>query len=343
MEFSYMLNQMCHEVLSNADINAIRKARGFTKHETESRSQFESFFISSIGLETAMAQLTPQETAVLHLLNQKTDAVDLTFFERVYGSDRRDQQYYYGTFTQQYKDTFKAVRQNLLRRGLLVMAELRTRADNTKMERWRFRFPPEFAPYLPPLIADPHPFDTSGEDRSLQIQRAKVLDVLDTSAAKQLRQKGFQAVVSRGHFTLGKQPISVQRLKEWQQSAWAASLSVTMPGDGGQSLRPVAAIHLILETLQPDEWAALEKISSAYDVFCFGVRAPDLKSICKIGWETGGLVRQVANRKPYYRLPTAQSAASSTLDFSTHLQPHPKKDAIIVDLKTIPLEILESF
>jgi hypothetical protein len=41
-------------------------------------------------------------------------------------------------------------------------------------------------------------------------------------------------------------------------------------------------------------------------------------------------------------LPTAQSAASSTLDFSTHFQPHPKKDAIIVDLKTIPLEILES-
>ena len=149
MELAYMLNQMCHEVLSNADVNAIRKARGFTPSETDSRSQFESFYLSSIGLEAAMRTLSPAEIAGLHLLNRKTEEVDLTFFKRIYGSARRGDRYYYGTFTQQYKDTFKDVKQNLLRRGLLVMAELRTRADNTKMERWRFRFPPEFAPYLP--------------------------------------------------------------------------------------------------------------------------------------------------------------------------------------------------
>ena len=203
MELSYMLNQMCHEALSNADINAIRKMRGFTQRETESRSKFESFFLSSIGIVAAMNALTPKETATLYLLNRKSEAVDLTFFERVYGSDR--QKYYHRTFTQQYKDTFTAVKQKLLRRGLLVMAELRTRSDNTKMERWRFRFPPEFAAYLPPLIADPHHFEGAGDDRSTAAQRAKVLEALDTLKAKQPPQKGSQVLVERGFQSPGCQ------------------------------------------------------------------------------------------------------------------------------------------
>jgi hypothetical protein len=197
MELSYMLNQMCHEVLSNADVNAIRKARGFTKTETDNRSQFESFYLSSIGLEAAMRELSIAEIACLHLLNHKNEEVDLTFFARLYGSRDR----YHDTFNQQYQDTFRDVKQNLLRRGLLVMAELRTRADNTKMERWRFRFPHEFVPYLPLLIPEPHTFEIPGDDRSTQVQRDKVLEALDTSAAKILRKNRFQSIVYDGDFT----------------------------------------------------------------------------------------------------------------------------------------------
>lgn len=237
MELSYMLNQMCHEVLSNADVNAIRKARGFTKSEIDSRSQLESFYLASIGLEAAMLALSPAEIACLHLINYKNEGVDLTFFERIYGSDRRGERYYYGAFTQQYQATYKAVKQNLLRRGLLVMAELRTRADNTKMERWRFRFPPEFAPYLPPQIPEPAAFEIPGDDRSAQAQRDKVLEALDASAAKTLRQNGFQSIVYAGDFTLGGaafQPRTPDRVV-------ANGLAIRLEGDDAQRCRPIAA------------------------------------------------------------------------------------------------------
>ena len=150
MDLSPMLAQMCHEGLSQADVNAIAKARGFRKQEAASRATFESFFLSTIGVETALAELTEAEIACLHLLARQPDEVNLPFFERIYASARRGQQYYYGTFSQEFKPVYDEVHKNLVRRGVLVVAEAKTRADDTKMERWRYRFPPEFVPLLPP-------------------------------------------------------------------------------------------------------------------------------------------------------------------------------------------------
>jgi hypothetical protein len=342
MELSYMLNQMCHEVLSNADINAIRKERGFTKSETDSRSQFESFYLSSIGLEAAMRKLTLAETACLHLLNHKAQEVALPFFERVYGSAGSGERYYYGTFTQQYQNTFRKVKQNLLRRGLLVMAELRTRADNTKMERWRFHFPREFAPYLPPLIPEPHAFDIPGDDRSIEARRGKVLEALGQPHTKPFWQKGFECTVLGGDFTLGREPFSVKRLTEWQGSAWASALSVTMPNDSGQSLSPVEAVRAILGTLAPGEWADLEQLAAAYDVLCFGVRAPSLREICKMGWERGSLVQHSAANQVYYRLPEMAVPETETVAPDKYLHPLPQRGAVQVDLHSIPFDELET-
>ena len=48
---------------------------------------------------------------------------------------------------------FDAVQRNLIRKGVLVVAEARTNSPTkTKMELWRYRFPPEFGPFLPPLV-----------------------------------------------------------------------------------------------------------------------------------------------------------------------------------------------
>ncbi len=108
-----MLNQMCHIVLSLTDIGAIRQARGFKKNEVASRTTFESFFLSSIGLETVMASLSPEEVATLRLLVQQDEEVDITFFERLYGSAKKAEGYYYGTYTQRYKGTLDAVKKGV--------------------------------------------------------------------------------------------------------------------------------------------------------------------------------------------------------------------------------------
>lgn len=86
MDTSYMLNQMCHKVLSVADVKAICKSRGFSGKEAASRAIFENFFLSDIGVEAALGSLAHEEVVFLHLLKRTDKAVDLAFFERLYGS-----------------------------------------------------------------------------------------------------------------------------------------------------------------------------------------------------------------------------------------------------------------
>lgn len=184
MKLDYMLSQMCQNVLSNADINAIRKTRGFTKEETASRLQLESVFLSSIGLEAVMSQLTVEETAGLFLLGLQTKEVGVAFFERVYPNDRQKDRYYYRTFTQEYKPVYDSVKKNLVKKGLLVVAESQSSNGNTKLERLRFRFPSEFIPYLPSLLPETQTYTELGINRRETVQRQKILEAIENSSKK---------------------------------------------------------------------------------------------------------------------------------------------------------------
>lgn len=84
MSIPNLLHNMCAE-LSDADLNAIRKVRGFSPSETASRTSFASFFVPSIAFAEAMQDLSVEEVIGLHLLHQ-TGEVDIAFFKRLYGS-----------------------------------------------------------------------------------------------------------------------------------------------------------------------------------------------------------------------------------------------------------------
>ncbi len=61
-----MLAQMCHEGLSQADLNAIAKARGFRKQDIASRATYESVFLSTNGVENAPpALILPSNTVTV--------------------------------------------------------------------------------------------------------------------------------------------------------------------------------------------------------------------------------------------------------------------------------------
>jgi hypothetical protein len=64
-----LLQSMCADI-SDADLNAIRKAGGFSVGETAARNSFASFFVSSIGVQEAMQSLTAEESITLRLLHQ---------------------------------------------------------------------------------------------------------------------------------------------------------------------------------------------------------------------------------------------------------------------------------
>jgi hypothetical protein len=326
---------MCAE-LSDADLNAIRKARGFSSAETAARSSFASFFVSSIGLQKVMESLTAEETATLHLL-QQTGEVSISFFERLYGSDARSGQSYSGTYTQQFRPTFDAVKKNLVRKGLLIMAEVKTRAESVQMERWRYALPPEFEPYLPPLL-EYKSGDQPGETSDAAV-RKKLLQLV--GGEKVIPSEFPEIVLKEGSIWLGQEPFSLNSLREWQMRTWLVSLGAFKPAEQ-TSLAATDAVLSLLNRLGPGQWASVNGLDPILRIFCFGGKIPPVEKMLQAGWTFGLLSRLKVGDCVYYRTAPPESlSASDDLIAPTWLNFTPPSGKIRIDLHQIPLRQLE--
>lgn len=330
MSIAQLLHSMCAD-LPDADLNFIRKARGFSASETASRSAFASFFVSSIGVSAAMQSLSAEETVTLHLLHE-TGQVDVTFFERLYGSAAQPGKSYHGTYTQQYKSTFDAVKKNLVRRGLVVMAETKMRGETVQMERWRFALPPEFAPSLPPLISSVHS-DLPGEANHHSIRK----ELLQLISGK----PNMVIEIVRGSIFINGQPFSTETLRNWQLLAWQRASNSFKP-DTPASLDPVSAALSILGNLASGEWVSSQALEPVFKIYCFGGKIPPADKILQQGWERGFLTRLITDSATLYRLAPEIDSADSPLPASVSwLEPAPKASSVKIDLRLIPLRQLE--
>ncbi len=346
MSIPNLLHNMCAD-LSNVDLNAIRKARGFPWHrppgqvspsETASRTSFASFFVSSIGVAEAMQSLSPEEIITLHLLHQTGEA-DIAFFERLYGSAAQSGRHYYGTYTQQYKPTFDAVKKNLVRRGLVIMAEIKLRGDSVQMERWRFALPPEFVPYLPPLlpaVTSDEPGETN--DRTV---RKKLLQLIGGGPA--FPNDRVKIEIKDGTIQLDGLPFSAARLQDWQMRAWWLSLN-TSNSSVPASLSLTSAAVKLLASLAPREWARPESLDPALKIYSFGGKVLAAEKILHQGWELGLFVRLKVDSASLYRLASELTPADSDDPLPatvSWIESNPKTDSVKIDLRFIPLQHLE--
>jgi len=340
MSIPNLLHEMCAD-LTEADLNAIRKARGFSSSETASRTSFASYFVSSIGVGEALQDLSVEEIITLHLLHQIGE-VDVSFFERLYGSAAQNNKHYYGTFTQQYKSTFDAVKKNLVRRGLVIMAEIKMRGDTVQMERWRFALPPEFVPYLPPYLSIVTS-DETGETSDHAV-RKKLLQLVGGNPA--FPNDRIKIEIKDGTIRLDDQPFSAGYLQDWQKRAWWLSLNVinsTVPA----SLSLTEATIRLLASLAPREWTRPESLDPALKIFCFGGKILPTEKILHQGWELGLFSRLKAEgAAPQYRLApnmTATTSDDSLADTIPWIESIPKADSVKIDLRLIPIQHLEQF
>ena len=337
MSISSLLHNMCDN-LSDADLSAIRKARGFGAIESTSRTSFASYFVSSIGVAETIQNLSAEEVITLHLLHQ-TGEVDIAFFERLYGSAAQSDRHYYGTYTQQFKPTFDTVKKNLVRRGLIIMAEVKLRGDTVQMERWRFALPPEFVPYLPSLLPG-ITNNESGETSDYTI-RKKLLQLIGGDPA--LPHDRAQIQIKDGTIWLDDQPLSAACLQDWQKRAWWSSLNILKPAIPA-SLSLTEAVISLLASLAPHEWVRPESLDPALKIYCHGSKLLPADKILGRGWEVGLFSRLKMESTSLYRLAPELTPADSNdpLPASVSwLVSNSKTDSVKIDLQRIPLQHLE--
>ena len=339
MDTQSMLKQMCKSDINDSDIKAICKSRGFPAKEATSRDIFENFFISTIGIKEALNSLTYIEVVFLHLLNKINKEVDIKYFKRLYGCAEPEKKYYYGTFTQRYKETFKEVKKNLLRKGVLIVIERERYSNTTKMERLRFCFPPEFEEFLPPIVKASK-FEEAGKFKK-EVLRDKLLEIVkgEQRPSPVPNKKPFTLTINDGNLSIGDKPFRASRLIEWQQACWRASVKLKTKSQG-DDMAPVEVTLYALSQLKEHEWLHADSLAVILKIFTGEDANHPCEQICETGWKWGCLVKVVADGKTYYRLPDDPLKDVGSSSPKKYLQVEPD-GTVTLNLVTIPYTVLE--
>ncbi len=338
---SKMLYKMCHEILNKTDMKAIRKARGFPVEANESKSLLESVFLSTIGVAAAMNQLTSDEVALLHLLNLIDEPVNVEFFARIYGDSRTKGDNYY-TFTQKYMAVFKRVQRALIRKGILLVAEIGY--GDTKLERMRFQLPNDFKAFLPSLFpaAKNRVLEGAGDANQI-VLRQKIMTSLKNNKMNPKFNETYRVKVSSGTLYFGDKRFSLQRLQEWQQYNWAPAIpSISYPSNNIKDVKPLEFIYYIFAQLKPNEWLLASELTLFLEMFYHKhTNIPQATEVCERGWRWGCLAKQKVEENVYYRLAPPLQSKDPQVSPDTYLSVT-DKGLVKVDLQTIPYEALES-
>jgi len=334
MDAATMLLQMCQSVLSEADIKAIGKVRGFTRQETASRATLTSVFLAPVGVEQALASLSADEVALLHCLHMQRAAVDVTFFARLYPI-AGGAAYYHHTFTQKYGGALKQVKASLVRKGVLLMGEVfpSFTEPQTQMERWRFRFPAEFAALLPPLLPTALTLPGTGEEHPAPL-RAKIEEIAAPAVSSADTEPHHTWRVADGVLYLGTDRYRVVGLKGWQRDRWHQAVTRAvekLPPHGAL----IESLEYVFAQLPPGAWVAPDALTPVLRVF-LGAELPGAL-VCTTGWECGRLARRLVDGVPHYRLAGAEAEPAPDTYLSVN-----GTDAVVVNLNTVPGSALEA-
>ncbi len=349
MDMQSMLKQMCESDINDSDIKAICKSRGFPAKEATSRGVFENFFISTIGIEEALNSLTYEEVVFLHFLSKIKKRVGIGYFERLYGSAESTNGYHYMTATKRYRETLKKVKNNLVRKGVLIsiIKEQKTYIKYTKMERLRFLFPPEFGEFLPPLVKA-STFKKAGKFKR-EVLRDKLLELAGggekPSPLSNSDKKSFKLTINDGKLSIGGEQFRAKYLLDWQKACMRAAVKTDADKQSYKSydsydMAPVDAALYALAQLGEHEWLPANGLAVILKIFT-GEDVDRPEQICEAGWEWGCLAKVVADKTAYYRLPDDSPDDATSPPPEQYLQIVPD-GTVVVDLVKIPYTALET-
>jgi hypothetical protein len=328
-----MLHQMCHDVLSDADIRAICKNRGLPNQVASSRPLLESRFLSDVGVDGAMRTLDRSEIALLHLLRSQDKPVDVAFFGRL--GPTQPKGWSYGTFSQRFQEVFSRVKDRLVRRGILLLAlGPESSTKKSKMERWQFSLPVQFARCLPPLLESAKRLSGEGDWRK-DGAREKLKTVVRREADRET--KNDRVEIIDGELCWGGHPFRADRVVEWLKHQWQAETGPAKRRKEADpnTLAPAEAVLRILASLEAGLWSDGDALATPLEIFCGS--PVDAELVCESGWRWGFLARQEAESRTWYRL-----APPATAEVPPDRYLAVRGDDVSVDLDAVPLEALET-
>ena len=330
-----MFHQMCHEVLAEADIRAICKSRGLPNQAASSRPMLETLFLSDAGVAVALRTLDRTEIALLHLLSAQEKPVDVAFFRRL--DQPKSERWLYGSFTQRFQGVFTKVKDRLVRRGILLLAlGPESLSKKTKMERWQFALPVQFARHLPPLVESAKRLSGEGDWRR-DVSREKLRSSVSQGADSETKNDKVEIV--KGELRWGGKPFRAGRVVEWQKLCWQAETDPATRRKEADpySLSPAEAVLRILAGLDADFWSDADALSVPLEIFCGS--PVDAGSVCESGWRWGLLARQESDGRKWYRLAPPSTAAAAPPDRYLAVR---GDEGLTVDLDVVPYEALET-
>ncbi|MGD9161106.1 MAG: hypothetical protein PVG39_22000 [Desulfobacteraceae bacterium] len=341
MDKDEILKKMCSSDLSQADIKAICKARDLPPGCPDSRELFRHNFLTHRGIEKVMASLDEKQVLFLHLLNATKGETDIRFFERLYKASNTGG--FWGSFNDKYKGVFKSVKTNLVRKGLLLMAEApKDPGDKTTvLERQRFMFPSEFSSFLPlfvnPVTIEGPGLKISGKD----VIRDKLREIPGQPGSRKALSvsKSDRLHVRDGNLLHGNNPFTVKGIKDRLRSGWGDSFGIDLKRDNVR-LSPVDLICYSLSGMKEGDWAQPEDILPLWEMAYPEVEnLPDIRKVCEKGLDQGCLEKTTRDGKTYFRLREMDKGSENLLpeDFLSV-----KNDEFIeIDLSSIPFDMLE--
>lgn len=336
MNPTQMLHQMCHEVLSEADVRAICKNRGLSNQAASSRSILETLFLSDAGVAEAMRTLDRTEIALLHLLSNQDRPVDVSFFSPL-DPPRPEKTWSHRTFSQRFQKVFARVNDRLVRRGILLLAlGPETLTKHTKMERWQFALPMQLARHLPPLIESAKRLSGDGDWRR-DVAREKLKTAVGQGAKHETKNDSVEIV--NGELCWGGQPFRASRVVAWQKRQWQAETDPAKLRKEADlyTMPPAEAVLRILAGLDANLWCDADALAVPMEVFC-GYRV-DAGSVCERGWRWGLLARQEAEGRMWYRVAARSADADVPPDRYLAVR---GDEGVTVNLDAVPFEALET-
>jgi hypothetical protein len=207
------------------------------------------------------------------------------------------------------------------------------------MERWRFRFPPEFGDFLPPIVKASK-FKEAG-DFKREVLRDKLLEIVggEQKPSPLSTKRSFTLTLKDGNLSIGDEKFRVNSLLKWQQACWHASIEANTRTQS-DDMTPIEVTLYAFSQLKEHEWLPADGLAVMLKIFTGEAVDHPSEQICDAGWEWGCLVKAVVDGKAYYRLPEDSLEDTTSSSPEHYLQIEPDGTATL-NLMTIPYTALE--